>query len=165
MRETIQSIIALTAALYLTWISASVAYAFPGTFEAPFVDAVDVSQVPGSEGKIGFNGEYKVEIPTAQVAIAFDICLVTDNLGTVFLRDAVSDEDGELKVESSLGQDRPDVFGTVTGTTTTLQAPRFQVRADSAANDCTGALLFESGLDITVSAEGTPAGGQRSRRK
>jgi hypothetical protein len=148
MKKMIQSIIVVTAALCLAWISASVAHG--GTFEASSVNAAG-GQVRDSEGEIERNGDYKVEVRTARAATTFEVCLAVEDGLNAFLRDAVSDEDGELQVESNFGQDRPDLFAP--GTPVTLRAPRFEVRANSAANNCRGTLLFESGLVVTVGVE------------
>jgi hypothetical protein len=161
IRKTIERIIVLTAALYLAWVSGSIAQggprtSFRGTFEAPFVDVVAQVEVAGSEGKIGDEGQFKVEIETAQAATAFQICLVTANLAPLFLADAVSDEDGELKVESTLPL--------APGTPTTLQAPRFQVLT-GAPGTCGGTLVFETGLTVIVPLEGTTTGSRRSGQK
>jgi hypothetical protein len=155
MRKTIQSIAALTAALCLAWSYPAVAQQFRGTFEAPFVDVALQTEVPGSEGKIGDEGQFKVEINTAPDS-PLQICLVTENLEPLFLADVVSDEDGELKVEGTLplGASIP----------TTLQAPRFQVLTGAPAT-CGGGVVFESGLTVTVPVEGTVTGAAAFRKK
>jgi hypothetical protein len=161
MTKTILSIAVLTAALSMAWSYPAVAQQFRGTFEAPFVDVALQTGVPGSEGKIGDEGQFKVEIQTAPGS-AFQICLVTENLDPLFLADVVSDEDGELRVEGTLPL--------APGTPTTLQAPRFQVLT-GASGTCGGTLVFESGLSVTVpvaaplAEEGPPTGQRRSGRK
>lgn len=121
---------------------------FKGTaFEAPFVDVSVPLQVPGSEGKVNnVNGQWKIDLDTGSDDTPFEICfattvgdsLVPDDVTTVtFLKNATSDEDGELRVNS--GGD-PIPGGT-------HEAFRFEIRSGSPGN-CDGILEFVSGFTI-----------------
>lgn len=173
-------LVLVVAVLFVIGLTAVKVFADPGEkgiFEAPQV--VDMgAEVGGSEGKIERNGDYKVEIdPAFAASTTFDICIFDINLGTVFLQQAASDADGELKVTSDLGADNPGFFPTGT---LTLQAPSLQVRDATGAvagvctamvctagnvggacpggtnaecdlaGDCTGTLRHESGMDVMI---------------
>ena len=137
MKKTLCLSLVLTLALFL---SSSTAFAeFRGTFEAPFLEVSTSTEVPGSEGKLNTNGDYKVEIEDVAVG-TYQVCIV-DNSTNVpyFLEDVILDEDGELKAEGNILDDYVIDH---------IRAPSFQVRTGS-PGDCNGAtLVYESGLGL-----------------
>jgi hypothetical protein len=140
MKKTLCLSLALTLALFL---GSNTAFAvkganFKGTFEAPFIDVGTSQEVPGSEGKLNTNGQYKVEIETgaANALTDFKICINNFTNVPLFLQPVTADEDGELKAEGNIG------------VTTIIQAPSFQVWSGGIAETCDGTLVYESGLAI-----------------
>lgn len=136
----------LVAAMFVSGLAGGTAYAGKGIFEAPLV-ADGSAEVAGSEGKIERDGDYKVEIEGIAALTPFEICIFDVQVGLVFLQDPTSDADGELKVDSNLNADAAGSFPAAT--TTTLQAPTLQVR-ESGADDCSGAVIWESGMDVVI---------------
>ena len=137
----------LVAAMFVSGLAGGTAYAGKGIFEAPLV-ANGGAEVAGSEGKIERGGDYKVEIEGIAALTTFEICILDIQVGLVFLQDSTSDADGELKVDRNLNTDAPASFPA--GMTTTLQAPTLQVLANSGADDCSGAVVWESGMDVVI---------------
>lgn len=135
----------LVAAMFVSGLAGGTAYAGKGIFEAPLV-ADGSAEVAGSEGKIERDGDYKVEIEGIAALTPFEICIFDVQVGLVFLQDSTSDADGELKVDSNLNTDAAVSFPVGT---TTLQAPTLQVR-ESGADDCSGAVIWESGMDVVI---------------
>jgi hypothetical protein len=116
-----------------------------GIFEAPMVDVNPGPnlEVPGSEGKIEREGEFKVEIPGIPAG-NYRVCLFHDDTVSHFLGTALVEEDGELKIEGNLTMDPaapPVEPGAV------LVNPDFRVFL-GAEGECTGAPEFRSGLMI-----------------
>jgi len=139
------------AVLFVLGFSAGIANAGAGIFEAPQVSSPG-AEVLGSEGKIKRNGDYKIEIEGVPALTTFEICIQDINLNggnPIFLRNATSDEDGELKVEGNLSTDAVAFFPITT--TTTLQAPSLQVRSNvGASDDCSQSISWESGMDVVI---------------
>lgn len=91
--------ISLLAVLFANIIVIQVARA--AIYEAPFVGADGM--VLGSEGKVrGEDNYWKVEIPTGEASTTFAICAYNPINGPMFLADATTDEDGELKHTGTL---------------------------------------------------------------
>jgi hypothetical protein len=144
------------ALLFVIGLTGGMAYAkpanwFAGIFEAPFV-ADGGAEFEGSEGKIGRDGSWKVEIPGFGVvteAETYEICLETTD-ATTSLRSGVSVSDTELKeVCLAFGG------GCTGGTGSPVpagnnQAPRLQVRETPTGDPCTGDIVAESGLTVVA---------------
>jgi hypothetical protein len=140
MKKTLCLSLALTLALFF---GSSTAFAFKGTFEAPFLDVTDPAapvEVPGSEGKLNTNGEYKVEIETGSSDATFKVCISNSMNVPLFLQDETTDEDGELKAEGNILDDYVIDH---------IQAPSFQVWSGGDDETCNGTLVYESGLAIS----------------
>jgi hypothetical protein len=89
----------LLAVLFANIIVIQVARA--AIYEAPFVGADGM--VLGSEGKVRGEDKYwKVEILTEEASTTFAICAYDSINGPMFLADATTDEDGELKHTGTL---------------------------------------------------------------
>jgi len=141
MKKTLCLSLILALALFLgsNTVFAVKGANFKGTFEAPFIDVDTGMEVQGSEGKLNTDGRYKVEIETGDPNVTYEVCIHYVPNMTGFLQDKTTDEDGELKAEGN-------ILDTVI--VQYLQAPSFQVRLDSANDDCSGTLVYESGLAI-----------------
>ena len=137
--------------LFVVGLTAGMAHAdhkaghFNGIFEAPFV-ADGGSEFAGSEGKIGRDGSWKVEIPGFETTEAtYDICLETTD-GKTLLRNGVVVSDSELKEECLAAAGACSAGGGSPVPGGDHQAPRLQVREDDV--DCDGAIEAESGLTV-----------------
>ena len=142
MKKTWCLSLALTLALFL---GSNTAFAvkgdhFKGTFEATFLDNSSHTVVPGSEGKLNTNGDYKVEIEGVPIG-TYQVCIVDNSLNMPYLLEEKDvDEDGELKVDGN--------FLNTYGGVAYIQAPIFQVKSGSAACDG-GTLIYETGVAFT----------------
>lgn len=115
---------------------AGAAYA-GAVYEAPFVAAAG-AEVLDSEGKVGSDGSYKVEIEPVTADTDFEVCIVDVNGGEAFLADATSDEDGELKSVGAAGAVPAGNY----------EEFSFRVRDDSLSDDCSGTLRWASGYTL-----------------
>lgn len=133
-----------------------------GIFEAPMVDVNPGpnAEVPGSEGKIEREGEFKVEIPGTPAG-TYTVCLFHDDVTSHFLGTVTVDEDGELKLEGNLTQ--PPTTPLVEPGAV-LVHPDFRVFMD-AAGSCTGVPEFRSGLRVGTSLSPPNLLGGRARTK
>ena len=140
MKKALCLSLILTLALFL---GSNTAFAvkganFKGTFEAPFIDVDTGLEVQGSEGKLNTDGRYKVEIETATPLTDYQVCISNSMNVPHFLQNVTTDEDGELKAVGNVLDNNAINY---------IQAPSFQVRSGSADN-CSGTLVYESGLAI-----------------
>jgi len=128
MKRTAALIFAL-----LFGLTASVAHAGKGIYEAPMLDLNTSAEV--GEGKIERDGTYKVEVSQAAVG-TYKLCVHYNNtssswLGTVDLLEA-----GELKFPvADLG-------------TGAMIAPYFMIYMGGTAQQCDGTPVYESGLSV-----------------
>ena len=144
------------ALLFVIGLTGGMAYAkpanwFAGIFEAPFV-ADGGAEFEGSEGKIGRDGSWKVEIPgfgEVTEAETYQICLET-TAGTTLLRSGVSVSDSELKQVCLAGGGVCSTGGGSPVPAGDQQAPRLQVREAPDDGDCSGAIVAESGLTVVA---------------
>lgn len=122
------------------------AHAFKGIFEAPMMDSS--GEVYGSEGKIGDDGSYKVEIEPVTDDTTYKICLrFGTGLGVagsdVFVDDVtLGVGETELKAEGDL-----IALGVLTDPDDVYR-PAFRVYTGGTADTCDGDLEFESGLSV-----------------
>ena len=143
MKKTWCLILILTLALFL---GSNTAFAvkgdhFKGTFEVTFIAVSTGTEVPGSEGKLNTNGQYKVEIEGIAAGI-YQVCIVDNSMNMpYFLEDVIVDEDGELNANGNF----LDTYGGVAY----IHAPSFQVRSGS-QGACDGTPMYESGVAFTT---------------
>jgi hypothetical protein len=120
-----------------------------GIFEARMVDVNPGPnfEVPGSEGKIEREGEFKVEIAGIPAG-TYRVCLFHDDTVSHFLGTVLVDQGGELKLEGNLTMD-PTAPLVVPGAV--LVNPDFRMFLGD-VGDCTGAPEFRSGLRVGTSS-------------
>ena len=146
--------VVFVAVLFVVGLTAGIAYAkpddwFAGIFEAPFV-ADEGTEFEGSEGKIGRDGSWKVEIPgfgEVTEEETYQICLETTD-GTTLLRGGVSVSDSELKEVCIEVAGACSAGGGIPVPSDDHQAPRLQVREEPDDGDCDGDIVAESGLTV-----------------
>lgn len=122
----------MTVAVVALGVAAGIAQA-RSVYETAFV-AAGGAEVPRSEGKVGPDGSYKVEIEPVPADMRYEICIVDAGGRERFLAEVRSDADGELK---SVGG-----AGSIAGAS--HRGFAFRVRDDSRKNDCSGDLNWAS---------------------
>jgi len=147
--------VVFAALLFVIGLTAGMAYAdrpadwFAGIFEAPMVEDGG-AEFPGSEGKIGRDGSWKVEIPGfVTEEETYQICLETTD-GTTLLRDGVSVSDSELKEVCLAAAGACSAGGGIPVPSDDHQAPRLQVREEPDDGVCSGDIVAESGLTVVA---------------
>ncbi len=121
---------------------------FTSGFSAPFVAdggaEVSHSNGLGSKGDLDNDGNWGVVTGELDVDIDYDICLVAEGVGPIFLGSATSDGDGDLDATGSM--DAADAGD--------YQAPSLQIYPDPEdEDDCDGTLAQESGTTIVIDAD------------
>ncbi len=119
---------------------------FTSGFSAPFVAdggaEVSHSNTLGSKGDLDNDGNWGVVTGELAVDTDFDICLVAEGVGPIFLGSAMSDGVGDL-----------DTFGGP-APADDYQAPSLQIYPDpEAEDDCDGTLAQESGTTIVIDVD------------
>lgn len=106
-----------------------------GLYEAPFI-AEGGSEVDGSEGKVGDDGSFKVEIlgDLADADMLFAVCTVSGGAES-FLANTTADEDGEIKAEGAAS--------TISGTKS-----EFSFRVREGSDTCSGDVRWRSGFTL-----------------